>query len=39
MFSAGGEAVSQLVVTIEPAGGVVSNGNPDGAYAGTVAPA
>lgn len=35
LFSAS-EPVSQLVVTIEPAGGVVSNGNPDGAYAGTV---
>lgn len=34
-FSAGAP-VSQLVVTIEQAGGVVSNGNPDGAYAGTV---
>jgi anti-sigma-K factor RskA len=31
-FSAGA-AVSQLVVTVEPAGGVVSNGNPDGAFA------
>lgn len=36
LFSAS-EPVSQLVVTIEPAGGVVSNGNPDGAYAGSVA--
>jgi hypothetical protein len=36
LFSAGEESVSQLVVTIEPAGGVVSNGNPDGAYAGTL---
>jgi anti-sigma-K factor RskA len=35
-FSAGGEEVSQVVVTIEPAGGVISNGNPDGAYAGTL---
>jgi anti-sigma-K factor RskA len=35
LFSAGAP-VSQLVVTIEQAGGVVSNGNPDGAYAGTV---
>jgi anti-sigma-K factor RskA len=39
LFSSGGELVSQLVVTIEPAGGVVSNGNPDGAFAGTVASA
>jgi anti-sigma factor RsiW len=37
-FSAGEETVSQLVVTIEAAGGVVSNGNLDGAYAGEVAP-
>lgn len=36
LFSSGGEAVSTLVVTIEPAGGVVSNGNPDGAFAGDV---
>jgi anti-sigma-K factor RskA len=36
-FSAGEESISQVVVTIEPAGGVVSNGNPDGAYAGTLA--
>ena len=36
LFSAGAP-VSQLVVTIEAAGGVVSNGNPDGAYAGAVA--
>lgn len=35
LFSAGAP-VSQLVVTIERAGGVVSNGNPDGAYAGTL---
>ncbi|MEX1106987.1 MAG: anti-sigma factor [Ilumatobacteraceae bacterium] len=35
LFSAGAP-VSQLVVTIEQAGGVVSNGNPDGAYAGTL---
>jgi anti-sigma-K factor RskA len=35
LFSAGAP-VSQLVVTIEPAGGVVSNGNPDGAFAGTL---
>jgi anti-sigma-K factor RskA len=35
-FSAGGEPVSQVVVTIEAAGGVVSNGNPEGAYAGTL---
>lgn len=35
-FSAGGETVSQVVVTIESAGAVVSNGNPDGAYAGTL---
>jgi anti-sigma-K factor RskA len=35
LFSAAAP-VSQLVVTIEQAGGVVSNGNPDGAYAGTV---
>lgn len=35
-FSAGGESVSQVVVTIEAAGGVVSNGNPEGAYAGTL---
>jgi anti-sigma-K factor RskA len=35
LFSAS-EPVSRLVVTIEPAGGVVSNGNPDGAYAGSV---
>jgi len=36
LFSAGGETVSTLVVTIEPAGGVVSNGNSVGAFAGTV---
>jgi anti-sigma-K factor RskA len=30
-------AVTTLVVTNEAAGGVVSNGNPDGAYAGAVA--
>lgn len=35
LFSAGAP-VSQLVVTIEHAGGVISNGNPDGAYAGTL---
>ena len=35
LFSAGAP-VSQLVVTIERAGGVVSNGNPEGAYAGTL---
>ncbi|MFN8022918.1 MAG: anti-sigma factor [Acidimicrobiales bacterium] len=35
-FSAGGETVAQVVVTIEAAGGVVSNGNPEGAYAGTL---
>lgn len=34
-FSAGGEEVSTVVVTIEPAGGVISDGNMDGAYAGT----
>ncbi len=37
LFSAGEETVSQLVVTIEAAGGVVANGNLDGAYAGEVA--
>jgi hypothetical protein len=36
LFSAGAP-VSALVVTIEQAGGVVSNGNPDGAFVGTVA--
>jgi anti-sigma-K factor RskA len=36
LFSAGAP-VSQLVVTIERAGGVVSNGNPEGAFAGTLA--
>lgn len=36
LFSAGAP-VSALVVTIEHAGGVVSNGNPDGAYVGAVA--
>lgn len=35
LFSAGAP-VSQLVVTIERAGGVVSNGNPEGAFAGTL---
>jgi anti-sigma-K factor RskA len=35
LFSAGAP-VSQLVVTIEHAGGVVADGNPDGAYAGTI---
>ncbi len=35
-FSSGGEVVSQVVITIEPAGGVVSNGNPLGAFAGTL---
>jgi anti-sigma-K factor RskA len=35
MFSAGAP-ISTLVVTIEEAGGVVSNGNPDGAYVGAV---
>ena len=29
--------VSQVVLTVEVAGGVVSNGNPDGAFAGTLA--
>lgn len=36
LFSAGAP-VSALVVTIERAGGVVSDGNPDGAFVGTVA--
>jgi anti-sigma-K factor RskA len=35
LFSAGAP-VSALVVTIEQAGGVVSNGNPSGAYAGSL---
>ncbi|MCU1361146.1 MAG: hypothetical protein JWN99_2435 [Ilumatobacteraceae bacterium] len=35
LFSAGAP-VSALVITIEHAGGAVSNGNPDGAYAGDV---
>jgi anti-sigma-K factor RskA len=35
-FSSGGEVVSQVVITIERAGGVVSNGNPEGAFAGTL---
>lgn len=35
LFSAGAP-VSQLVVTVERAGGVVSDGNPDGAFAGTL---
>jgi anti-sigma-K factor RskA len=36
MFSAG-MPVSALVLTVERAGGVVSNGNPDGAYTGSTA--
>lgn len=36
LFSVDGP-VTQLVVTNEVAGGVVSNGNPDGAFAGTLA--
>lgn len=35
-FTAEGE-LTQLVVTNEVAGGVITDGNPDGAYAGTVA--
>jgi anti-sigma-K factor RskA len=35
MFTADGE-VTQLVITNEVAGGVITNGNPDGAYAGII---
>ncbi len=38
LFSTGEETISQVVVTIEAEGGVVSNGNAEGAYAGDVAP-